>query len=104
MFTAMYREQRIRSLRELRETLGSLDEDEGIRIYGRARGLAKGGLIFTGVYMGRYCVRVADRVWDRRRKTFNVGRKSKYFYFDRFDEMWSFLKSIIGRPLRAWLY
>ena len=91
-------------MKELRDYARVLDEDEGIRIFGRAEGFVNGGFIFLGVYMGRYCVNICDRVWDRGRRAYTVGRKNKYFYFNDFEETWKFLESIIRRPLKAWLF
>ncbi len=100
----MYREKRIRTIKELREYIYALDEDEGIRIFGRVKGFVKGGFIFVGIYMGRYCVRICDRVWDRKRKTFLVGKKSKNLYFLKIEDLFEFLQSNIERPINAWLY
>jgi len=63
----MYREERIRSFKELRDRVRALDEDEGIRIFGRVKGFRNGGFIFLGIYVERYCVMIRDRVWDPRR-------------------------------------
>ncbi|MEM4246245.1 MAG: hypothetical protein QW390_03000 [Candidatus Bathyarchaeia archaeon] len=100
----MYREQRIRSIKELRERLEALDEDEGIRIYGDAEGFSNGGFLFAGVYMGRYCIRICDRVWSRRCRKYLARRRSEYLYFARADQAWAFIKSAVKRPLKAWLY
>jgi hypothetical protein len=102
--TVMYREKRIYTMKELRDYVYALDEDEGIRIFGRIEDFVKGGFIFVGVYMGRYCVRVCDRVWDRERNTHSIGQKSKYFYFSKIEELFEFLKINIERPINAWLY
>ncbi len=91
-------------MKELSDYIYALDEDEGIRIFGRVNGFAKGGFIFVGVYMGKYCARVCDRVWDRKRKAYLVGQKSKYFYFSKIEELFKFLKMNIERPINAWLY
>ena len=100
----MYKEQRIQSLRDLKNYIYALDEDEGIRIFGKVKGCERGGFIFVGIYLGKYCVRVCDRVWDRKRKSHSIGNKNNYLYFSNVEELFNFLEDNIERPLRAWLY
>jgi hypothetical protein len=100
----MYREERIRSFKELRDRVRALDEDEGIRIFGRVKGFRNGGFIFLGIYVERYCVMIRDRVWDPKRGAYSVGPRRKYLYFHSMEELWEFLKGAIERPLKAWLY
>jgi hypothetical protein len=100
----MYREHHIRSFKELKDYIYALDEDEGIRIFGRVKGFAKGGFIFVGIYMGKYCVRICDKIFNQKSKSFLVGSRSKYFYFSEIKELLTFLEINIEKPLKAWLY
>ncbi|MCW3975189.1 MAG: hypothetical protein O2U61_01515 [Candidatus Bathyarchaeota archaeon] len=100
----MYREHRIRSFKELKDFILALDEDEGIRIFGKVKGFTKGGFIFIGIYMGKYCVMICDRIWNQKSKSYLVGSKSKYFYFSEIKELLTFLEINIEKPLKAWLY
>lgn len=100
----MYKEQRIQSLRDLKNYIYALDEDEGIRIFGKVKGYERGGFIFVGIYLGKYCVRVCDRVWDHKLKSHSIGNKNNYLYFSNVEKLLNFLEDNIEKPLRAWLY
>ena len=100
----MYREHHIRSFKELEDYIFALDEDEGIRIFGKVKGFAKGSFIFVGIYLGKYCVRICDRIWNQKSKSYLVGKKNKFFYFSEINELLTFLETNIEKPLKAWLY
>jgi len=100
----MYKEREISSLVELRKYMEALDEDEGIRAWGDARGFKEGGFIFITRSKGQYCVNICDRVWDDEKKTFMVGGSDVWYYFDDFTHAWKFVKSLVRCPLKAWLY
>lgn len=82
----------------------ALDEDEGIRIEGKVKGLANGGFVFVGFYRGQYCLNTCDRAWDSKIKAYTAGGNDKYEYFERFEELISRIKPLIKKPIRAWLY
>lgn len=100
----MYKECRIRNIKELKEQIRNLDEDEGIRISGRKEGFKNGGFIFLGFFRGKYCVNISDRLWNKVTKTYTAGGKEEFFYFKNSDEAWSFIEPIVERPLMAWVY
>ena len=100
----MYKEHRIRTFKELKEYIMALDEDEGIRIIGRVNGFLKGGFIFVGIYMERYCVRICDRIWNDERKAYTVGQRDRYHYFHNLEDLMFFLEKSVERPLIAWFY
>lgn len=101
---SIYNERRIRNFRLLRRLVQALDEDEGVRVEGTLPDLANGGYIFVGFYRGSYCVNLCDRILDKRTRRYTAGGNDRWFYFDEFASLWKFLRSIVRRPLRAWLY
>lgn len=101
---SIYVERRIRDLALLRRLMRALDEDEGIRIEGNLPDLANGGFIFVGFYRGSYCVNLCDRIRDKHSKGYTVGDNDRWLYFDEFLGLWRFLRPLIRKPLRAWLY
>ena len=101
---SIYRERRIMDLMLLRRFIRALDEDEGIRIEGNLSDLANGGYIFIGFYRGSYCVNLCDRIRDRQSQAYTVGSNDKWFYFEEFNALWKFLRPLIQKPLKAWLY
>lgn len=101
---SVYSERRLPNLALLKMQMQALDEDEGIRIEGNLPDLANGGYLFVGFYRGSYCVNVCDRVRDDRSKAYTVGSNDRWFYFDNFPDLWKFLRRLVRRPLRAWLY
>ena len=60
--------------------------------------------IFVGFYRGSYCVNLCDRIRDRQSQKYTVGSNDKWFYFEEFNGLWKFLRPLIRKPLRAWLY
>ena len=101
---SIYAERRIPDLPLLKRFIRALDEDEGIRIEGNLPDLANGGYIFVGFYRGSYCVNLCDRIRDRQTQKYTVGSNDKWFYFEEFNGLWKFLRPLIRKPLRAWLY
>jgi len=101
---SIYAERRIKDLPLLRRFMQALDEDEGLRIEGDVPDLANGGYIFVGFYRGSYCVNLCDRIRDRQSQKYTVGSNDKWFYFEKFPDLWKFLRPLIRKPLRAWLY
>jgi hypothetical protein len=101
---SLYAERKISNSALLRKFIQALDEDEGIRIEGRVPDLANGGYIFIGFYRGSYCVNLCDRVLDKQSQRFTVGTNDKWLYFDDFPGLWKFLRPMIRKPLKAWLY
>ena len=101
---SIYTERRIRDLPLLKRLMQALDEDEGIRIEGNVRDLANGGYVFVGFYRGSYCVNLCDRIRDRQSQKYTVGSNDRWFYFEEFSGLWKFLRPLIRKPLRAWLY
>jgi len=101
---SLYVERRIRDLPLLKRFIQALDEDEGLRIEGNRPDLANGGYIFVGFYRSSYCVNLCDRIRDKQSQKYTVGSNDKWFYFDEFTDLWRFLRPLIRKPLRAWLY
>ena len=101
---SIYRERRIVNLALLKRFMQALDEDEGIRMEGNVPDLANGGYIFVGFYRGSYCVNLCDRVRDKQSQKYTVGSNDRWFYFDEPSGLWKFLRPLIRKPLRAWLY
>jgi len=81
-----------------------LEEDEGLRIVGRAKGIKGGGFLFVGVHQGKYRVNVCDRIKDRKKRGYSAGKGGMYHQFDSFVEVWSFVRPMIRRPVQAWVY
>ena len=88
----------------MKRLVNALDEDEGIRIEGGLQDFTSGGYIFVGFYRGRYCVNLCDRIRDRSTKRYTAGSNDKWFYFEDFRGLWGFLRPLIRKPLKAWLY
>lgn len=82
----------------------ALDEDEGIRVLGNVEGFANGGFIFVSRFREKFCLNICDRFWDEKTKTYTIGGRDVWLYFDDMDSAWSRLKSLIAQPLKAWLY
>ena len=101
---SVYVERRIRDLQLLKRLINALDEDEGIRMEGRIPDLANGGYVFVGFYRGSYCVNLCDRVRGKSSERYTAGSNDRWFYFEDFSELWKFLRPLIQKPLRAWLY
>mgnify|MGYP001115208632 CR=1 FL=1 len=101
---SIYVERRITDHALLRRLMQALDEDEGIRMEGCVPDLANGGYIFVGFYRGSYCVNLCDRVRDTQSQKYTVGPNDKWFYFEKYPELWKFLRPLIRKPLKAWLY
>jgi len=97
-------EDPIRDVRSLRRWMQDLEGDEGLRIVGNVRGFAGGGFLFVGFHQGKYRVNVCDRILDRRKRTYTAGRGGEWHEFDSFEEAWRFVRPMIGRPVRAWIY
>ena len=100
----MYQENEIDNLEDLRKFMEALDEDEGIRVLGNAEGFANGGFIFVSRFRDKFCLNICDRVWDEKTKTYAVGERDVWLYFDDADSAWNHLKSLIAQPVKAWLY
>jgi len=100
----LYQEEEINSLEDLRRLMEALDEDEGIRVLGKVEGFANGGFIFVSRFRDRFCLNICDRIWDERTKTYTVGGRDVWLYFDDFDSAWNRLKSLIADPVKGWLY
>ena len=101
---SLYMERRIRNPALLRRFMQALDEDEGIRIEGNVPDLANGGYIFVGFYRGSYCVNLCDRIRDKQSQKYTVGSNDQWFYFEEASGLWKFLRPLIRKPLKAWLY
>jgi hypothetical protein len=101
---SIYMERRIQDLALLKRFVRALDEDEGLRIEGNVSDLANGGYIFVGFYRGSYCVNLCDRVKDNQSQKYTVGSNDRWFYFEDASGLWKFLRPLIRKPLRAWLY
>jgi hypothetical protein len=101
---SIYMERTIPDLPLLKRLMRALDEDEGIRIEGNRPDLANGGYVFVGFYRGSYCVNLCDRIRDKQSRKYTVGSNDKWFYFEEFRDLWNFLRPLIRKPLRAWLY
>lgn len=101
---SIYMERRITDLQQLRKFIRALDEDEGIRMEGNLPDLANVGYIFVGFYRGSYCVNLCDRIRDEQSQKYTVGPNDKWFYFEEFNGLWKFLRPLIRKPLKAWLY
>jgi hypothetical protein len=101
---SIYAERKVPDLPLLKRFIRALDEDEGLRIEGNLPDLANGGYIFVGFYRGSYCVNLCDRIRDRQSQKYTVGSNDKWFYFEEFNGLWKFLRPLIRKPLRAWLY
>lgn len=101
---SLYSERRLQNLALLKKQMQALDEDEGVRIEGKLPDLANGGYIFVGFYRGSYCVNFCDRVRDKQSGAYTVGTNDRWFYFEEFQDLWKFLRPLIRKPPRAWLY
>jgi len=102
--TALYHEDEINNLEDLRRLMEALDEDEGIRVLGNVKESANGGFIFVSRFRERFCLNICDRVWDEKTETYTVGGRDVWLYFDDVDSAWDRLKSLIAYPVKAWLY
>ena len=102
--TALYHEDEINNLEDLRRLMEALDEDEGIRVLGNAKEFVNGGFIFVSRFREKFCLNICDRVWDEKTETYTVGGRDVWLYFDDVDSAWDRLKSLIAYPVKAWLY
>ncbi len=100
----LYAERPIRTQRDLRDYIGALDEDEGVRIEGHSKEHANGGFVFVGTYRGSYCVNLCDKVWNSKLRKYLPGGNDEFLYFETANEAFDYVKKLARRPLRAWLY
>jgi hypothetical protein len=97
-------EDPIRDMRSLRRWLRNLEEDEGLRIVGRAEAFAGGGFMFVGHRQGKYRINICDRIWDRKLRTYRAGGGGLWREFDSFEEAWGYVRPLVRRPVQAWVY
>ena len=100
----LYREDKIDTMEMLEKHTCVLDDDEGIRTVGNSKSPIPNGYIFITRFNEKYCINICKRVWDTRKKIYDVGGNDKYYYFDTCEEALNMIKSIIKMPLEAWLY
>ncbi|MBS7626051.1 hypothetical protein KEJ51_03270 [Candidatus Bathyarchaeota archaeon] len=101
---AAYMEHKIESVEELATLMEAMDQDEGIRVRGSVEDLDGGGFIFISKSNGRYVFNLCDRVYDPKTKDYMPGGNDRWLYFDRFEEAWKTLMTIIHNPLEAYSY
>ncbi len=99
-----YSERRVNNLEDLALLIQAMDQDEGIRIHGDIRKFKGGGFIFVTKPDNRYCLNIADRIYDSTTKTYKVGGNDEWIYFHNFENVWNRLKSLIKSPLEAYAY
>ncbi|MBI2184488.1 MAG: hypothetical protein HYU39_05960 [Thaumarchaeota archaeon] len=99
-----YREQKIRSVGELKKLIGALELDEGIRLLGNNPNFKGGGFIFITKSRGKYCVNFCDRVRDKDLGAYVPGGKEEFHYTAKAEEVWSMVEDRFATPLRASIY
>lgn len=99
-----FSERRIRSLRELRKVVDSLDLDEGVRVLGRFEELRGGGFIFINKSSNLYCVNTAERIYSEEMGTHVPGGREEFLYFKTAEETIRYVEKNAAKPLEAWSY
>jgi len=97
-------EDPIRDMRSLRRWMQDLEEDEGLRIVGNVQRFTGGGFLFVGIRQGKYRVNICDRIHDRKERAYKASKEGEWREFDSFEEAWSFVRPLVGRPIQAWIY
>lgn len=82
----------------------ALDEDEGIRLIGGLKDFSHGGFLFVTKSVKGYCVNLVDRVWDEKKRRYNVGGRDRWVYRTDFQKAWEFVRARVKRPVEGWLY
>lgn len=99
-----YSESRIRTIPELRQTVQSLDIDEGIRIQGSLTRFKNGGYIFLTKSKSKYCVNFCDKVLDKKSEQYIPGDRDEWHYYSGSDDVLKLIRNSAERPLNAWSY
>jgi hypothetical protein len=99
-----YSERRVNNLEDLALLIQAMDQDEGIRIRGNIDKFKGGGYIFVTKTNNRYCLNIADRIYNPTTKTYTVGGNDEWIYFKNFKNVWNRLKTLIKNPLEAYAY
>ncbi|WP_455369168.1 hypothetical protein [[Eubacterium] cellulosolvens] len=102
--SALYSEKRINNFDDLALLIQAMDQDEGIRIRGNIKRFKGGGFIFVTKPDNRYCLNIADRIYDSTTNTDTVGENDEWIYFHNYEEVWDKLKHLIRNPLEAYAY
>jgi hypothetical protein len=97
-------EDPIHNICSLRTWMRDLEEDEGLRIVGRARPFAGGGFLFVSIHQGKYRVNICDRIRHQKKANFIAGEGGEWHEFETFEEAWKFVSQKIRRPVQAWVY
>jgi hypothetical protein len=101
-------EKPIHTFAELIQIIEALDLDEGIRILGCFKNLRGGGFIFvTTVHTAselKYCVNVAERIYNNESGIYLPGGKETFLYFSDSEETYGYVERHAARPLQAWCY
>lgn len=97
-------EDSVSNMRVLRRWIRDLEEDEGLRIVGKVRRFTSGGFLFIGFHQGKYRVNICDRIREGKKRTYAAAKGGEWYEFDSFDEVWSFVRPMVRRPVRAWVY
>ena len=99
-----YREKKIKTFAELKNTITTMDLDCGIRILGNITGFAHGGFIFITKMGEQYTVNMTERVLFKDGKTLVPGGRANWFYTDDSEKTWLIIKDKLLRPFEAWIY
>jgi len=97
-------EDPVNSMRALRKWVHDLEEDEGLRIVGEVRGFNGGGFLFIGFHQGKYRVNICDRICEGKKRIYKAAKGGEWYGFDSFEEVWRFIRPLVKRPVRAWVY
>ncbi|MBI4258692.1 MAG: hypothetical protein HY619_07035 [Thaumarchaeota archaeon] len=99
-----YREQKVRSIGELKKLIDALELDEGIRLQGKSKDFKDGGFIFITKSRGKYCVNFCDKVKDKALRAYVPGGREEFHYLSRAEEVWSLVNGKFATPLKAAIY
>ena len=99
-----FSERRIKSLRDLKRIINSLDLDEGVRVLGCFTDLRGGGFIFINKASKDYCVNTVERIYDNVSRDYVPGGKEIFFYYQTGEEVIKYIKKNASKPIKAWIY
>ena len=97
-------ERRIRTMKELKGIIATLDLDEGIRIILNVPELSSGGFLFLTKSGEKYTINITERVSNEDGMDFFPGGKEEWFFTQDSLEVWRIVEKRMETPIMAWRY
>lgn len=99
-----YSEKRINDLQELKLLVWSLELDEGIRFVTEMPEYRDGAFVFLTKSGGRFVANIKERVFDETLGNYVPGSHEEWMYFDKAQDVWSFVTKLLKPQFEAFYY